>query len=317
MPRYLQATTFDFVRSVKNTQGDVRQLQIQLPAQVKKTVNQIAASLNTNPYFWGGDSSGWVANNGTLVIASDPPTGAPNPYAGLFTIVNAGVGAALEESGQPFPVVPTQQYVLTAWVYTPTTSCTLGIAWQDPTHALLSTSSQSVTVTANTWTLVSMAAFAPTTAAFAYPRVAPTDGVGNTIYAEAVIVQLSTAAYQPGSSPLTVESWHAVSLPSSGGFSGTARVKLLPTPNLAVLDVAVRWTNTAGSTFSFGSLPSAAYYPLTPRHVAVGVGGTPTSMIPSAITIPTSGAVQIYCAASSGGSGSVDWYGGTYVYPLD
>src|ERR1700746_3324239 len=251
MPRYQQATTFDFVRSVKNTQGDVRQLQVLSPAMVRKTINQVAASLNANPYFWGGDSSGWNGLNGSLTVVSDPPVPSPYPYAALFTIATAGVGAALEQSGMSFLVIPSQQYLVSAWVNTPTTSCVTGVDWLDSTHTYISTSTTPVSVAPNTWTQVSASVVAPSNAAFAYPRLAPSDGVGNYIYATAITTQLTTQGLIQG----PADTWHAVSLPGTCGLHGTARRKLLPTPNFAGLDLAVRWTNTAGATFSFGHLP--------------------------------------------------------------
>src|SRR6266581_5110437 len=96
----------------------MRQLQIQSPGLVRKNLNQVTAALNQNPFFWGGDATGWTGYNGTFAVVSDPPDPAPYPYAGLFTISTAGVGAAAEESGAYHLVVPGQQYLLSAWVYT-------------------------------------------------------------------------------------------------------------------------------------------------------------------------------------------------------
>jgi hypothetical protein len=319
VPRYQQAQPFDFIRSVKNLQRAVQTLQVQSPALTKKSLNQISTALNANPYFWGGDSTGWIASNGTLNIASDPPASSPYPYAALFVITASGVGAALNESSLPFAVVPTQQYLITAQINTPSASVTFGVDWLDSTHAFISTSTQSITVSPNTWTQITTAVTAPSGAAFAYPRIAPTDGVGNYIYAEAITAQLTTAAYQPASNPLTVETWHSVTLPSSGGFSGTIRVKLAPFPGFGILDVQVRWTGTTGTTYSAGSLPSAAYYPTTgtTRFYNISYGGAPNSDSLGSVNIPSSGAIQIFTAPSSGGSGTAGWYGGTIIYPLD
>jgi hypothetical protein len=313
VPRYQQAQTFDFVRSVKGTQDAVKQLSIQAGATVKKTINQVTASLNANPYFWGGDTTGWIGNNGTLSISSNPPTPTPFPYAGFFTISNAGVGAAMEESQLPFFVVPGQQYTVAAYVNPSSNTVTLNLAWTDGTGTLLSTSSATLSVAPNTWTLVSATFTAPTSSVFGYPRVAPADVVGNTVYATAITTQLSTQGFMSS----TVDTWHAVTLPASGGFSGNIRVKLSPIPNFAILDVAVRWTQTTASVQTGGSLPSSAYYPLTARQLAMGVGDTPTSDIPAALVIPTSGGIQVSIPTSSSGSGSANWYGGTYTYPLD
>jgi hypothetical protein len=116
-----------------------------------------------------------------------------------------------------------------------------------------------------------------------------------------------------------IDYWHTVALPSTGGFSGAIRVKKIELQNLCVLDVAIRWTNTAGTLFNtVGNLPPG-YYPTTnvPRTFPSGIGGSPTGPLLPSIAIPGSGPIQIYCPASSGGSGSANFYGGTIVYPID
>lgn len=143
--------------------------------------------LNLNPYFTGGDGTGWAGVSGTFSVSSTPPAGSPYTYAGFFTVVTSGVGAAAKESGQPFRVAGSTQYLVTAWVYTPTTSAVIGFDWQDSTHTFLSSSTQTFTVTANTWTLVTTVQTSPSNAVWAFPRVAPADGVNNTIYFEAVL----------------------------------------------------------------------------------------------------------------------------------
>jgi hypothetical protein len=123
-------------------------------------------------------------------------------------------------------------------------------------------------------------------------------------------------AFQPGATPAVVETWHTITLPVTGGFTGTIRVKKLAEFNFCILDVAVRWTVTTAGGINAGNLP-AGYYPLTAHTFAMGVGDAPSSTTPSALIIPTSGPLQFSIAASGSGSGSAFFYGGTYVYPLD
>lgn len=150
------------------------------------TIGQLGV-LNANPYFAGADGSTWTGFNGTFAVSSSPPAGTPYANAGFFTITTAAAGAAGEEAGQPFRVAANQPYLVTAWVYSSNTSAVVGFDWQNSSHVYISTSTQTFTVTANTWTLVTTVQTSPGTAVWAYPRLAPADGVGNTIYFTAVL----------------------------------------------------------------------------------------------------------------------------------
>lgn len=112
--------------------------------------------------------------------------------------------------------------------------------------------------------------------------------------------------------------WHAVSLPGTGGFSGTIRVKKLPW-NAIWLDVQVRWTGTTGTTYTCGALPDASYYPTTgtPRVFNIAYGDTPNSDLLGNIVVPASGALSIFTNSSSSGSGTAGWYGCSVMYPTN
>ena len=138
--------------------------------------------LNSNPYFNYGSSSGWTGYNGTFSVTSSPPAGAPYHYAGLFTISTASVGAAAEESGISFAAGPSNPYELTAWVYTSTGSVSIGFDWTNSSGGYLSTGTQTISVPASTWTQVSTTQISDSGTAKAYPRIAPADGVGNSVY---------------------------------------------------------------------------------------------------------------------------------------
>jgi hypothetical protein len=305
VPRYQQALTFDIVRSVKNLQKAATQLQVQAPGLVRHSLNQVVASLNQNAYFWGGDVTGWNGFNGTFVVASDPPDGAPYPYAALFTIVSAAVGAALEESASPFNVLSLQQYIVSAWVNTPLTTVVLGFDWQDSTGTYISTTTQTITVTANTWTQVSAAGVAPSNAAFAYPRIAPTDGVGNAVYAQAIIVQQTNAAFQPGTT--TPDTWHTISL--AAGLTGNLvggvgiRAKLVSAVQV-LMEVEVQWSGSAATTFTCGSLPSASYYPAASRRFPLTTTSIISTTAPAVprLFVPTTGGVQVVVPAMNASS---------------
>ncbi|HVH71529.1 MAG TPA: hypothetical protein VNB49_10515 [Candidatus Dormibacteraeota bacterium] len=128
--------------------------------------------------------------------------------------------------------------------------------------------------------------------------------------------QVSIAA---GEGPFILgEGWHTISLPSSGGFSGTIRCKKLPW-NMVAIDVQVEWTSTAGGTFTCGSLPDSSYYPTvqTPRSYPISVGDSPNTDLLPRLVIPASGALSIFVGASSSGSGTTAFCGTTITYPVN
>lgn len=117
--------------------------------------------------------------------------------------------------------------------------------------------------------------------------------------------------------PAQPETWHPVTLPA--GVTGTIRVKILPMANMAVLDVNVTIASTlaAGTSYAGGSLPSAAYYPVTavqpPLAVNQGMAASPAS---PRVLIPTAGAIALQMPGfTTAGTTCNVW--GTVVYPLD
>lgn len=109
-------------------------------------------TLNANPYFTGGDGSGWTAGGtATFAVTNAPPAGAPFKYAAVLT--GAGTNTnKLFDFNEQFSVQPSTQYLATAWVYSPVTSVSLGFDWRNAAGGLLSTTVQTFTVAANTWT---------------------------------------------------------------------------------------------------------------------------------------------------------------------
>jgi hypothetical protein len=144
--------------------------------------------LNPNPYFQGGDSTGWSAFNGTFAVTATPPAGAPYTYAGVY--VNNGVSSgAMEESAGTFPVQLSTQYLVTAWVYSSVTTVQLGFDWQSSTHGYVSTSTQNFTVTANTWTQITTVQTSPASGvAYGYARLGDASADSATIYGQAITV---------------------------------------------------------------------------------------------------------------------------------
>jgi hypothetical protein len=294
MPRYQHAQTFDIVRSVRGAQNDIRSLQVQNAGVVRKSLNQVAASLSLNPYFWGMDPTGWAATAGTFSIVSDPPDPAPYPYAGLYINDGSGTGA-LMLSDTPFPVIPSQQYLVQAYVYSSATSVQIGFDFQDSAHSPVSgPTDPTVTITANTWTLITTPQQAPATAAFAYPRVGSPSADSAQTYVTGIVTQLSTATYQLGSSPPAIETWHTFGAFGNGWTTNHGRYRLTPNGELEV-DVSLSGSGTTGTiTWPSFILPTA-YRPTITRRIP----GVPSSAT-CHCTINTSGAISLSIAAAAG-----------------
>ncbi len=179
-------TTYYVKLVAQNTSGNSSSASAQasgVPSSLSATqAGTGLGTLNANPYFLAGDGSGWAGVSGTFSVSSTPPGSPPMKYAGFFTITTAGVGAAAKESGAPFAASAGTQYLMTAWVYSSNTSAVIGFDWLNSSLTLLSASTQTFTVTANTWTLVTAVLTSPASTAWAQPRVAPADGSGNSIY---------------------------------------------------------------------------------------------------------------------------------------
>lgn len=107
-------------------------------------------ALNSNPYFTGGDLSGYGTYNGTLSVVSGAslPAGAPYAYAGLYTQTGQWGSASqvVPLPGSPSPY----QVLVTMWVCSALTT-----VWVKTTPAGGSDIWYSHTVTPNTWTQIS------------------------------------------------------------------------------------------------------------------------------------------------------------------
>lgn len=107
------------------------------------------------------------------------------------------------------------------------------------------------------------------------------------------------------------EGFHNITLASgmTGNLTSGAglRVKMLPW-NAIWLDWDFNLTTT-GTTFTLGSLPSSAYYPVSARHFPSSSNGTPAGRV----FVSTSGAVQFIV---SSGVANVN-YGGSVMYPTN
>jgi hypothetical protein len=260
------------------------------------------------------DDTGWEATAGTFTVVSDPPDPSPYPYAGLY--VNDGSGAgALMLSDTPFPVIPSQQYQVQAYVNSSVSTVQIGFDFEDVTNTVIAgPTNLSITVTPNTWTLISAVLQAPATAAFAYPRVGSASGDFGQTYVTSIVTQLSTAAFQPGSSPSVPETWHAMGAFNANFSHGSPApaYKLYAdnTVGLAGLVSVVSGT-TSGTVIT---LPTA-YFPISTKKWAVPISaGTPASTANVQVTVNTSGQIIL----SAGPTGAAYSFAlDTIRYPLD
>lgn len=139
---------------------------------------------------------------------------------------------------------------------------------------------------------------------------------GNTYYSFTGAAFLEGAGGWSALNPVTgigPETWHPVSISGGpSGSSGTARVKMSPVANFAIVDIEISFPALgAQSTFTIGSL-IAAYYPATARHYAAGIAGTATGTPQPRLLIPTSGGLVLGNVPAGATS-----FGCTVSYPLD
>lgn len=103
------------------------------------------------------------------------------------------------------------------------------------------------------------------------------------------------------------ETFHTVSLASgtTGNLSGAIGMRVKKFPWSACwLDVEFQYTGTGGTTFTFGSLPDATYYPNAARRFPCSTTGnisTTTISVPR-IFLSTSGGVQVIVPTMSASS---------------
>lgn len=318
MPKYPRADSFDLIRTIKNLQADVKALRVRDAGIVKKPLNQIAAALNTNPYFWGGDATGWAALNGTFSVVSDPPSGSPYPYTALY-VNNGSVAGAVAQVTAAFPVVPLQTYMVQASVNSNVTTVQIGFDFLDSTHTVISgPTNPSITVTAGIWTNISAALEAPAGAVYAYPRVGSATGDGASTYVAGITTQVTAVAYQPGTSPAVVETWHDLPAGTNGwglGTGGWKKYRLTYDGDLA-LSISLRLigTKTDGTAiFGAGALPSG-YQVSSARRLPISTSGNALSSNNTPwIGLLADGSMNISGVNTAGTLSQVDLHG---VFPL-
>lgn len=152
----------------------------------------IGPVLNANPTFETGTSD-WSPTNATLERTSEVTR--RGGYSGKLTTT---AGSNPRATSGLDAVVAGQPYTVAGWLYTPAalpTAAAININWYTAASAYLSTSSNSVTLTAGAWTRLSKSFTAPATAAFGAVviTISGTPGAGHTLYAQDAVLIDDTA----------------------------------------------------------------------------------------------------------------------------
>ena len=133
--------------------------------------------LNVNPTFTSGVSP-WVATNGTITQSAVQTQGG-FPFSGLLT-PTGGFSQSFASSefisATQSSFGSAQWYFVNGWFFSPTGTAnfSLSVNWFDSSKSYLSTSSNTVSLVANTWTQVNNYFNPP--AATAYASLVPTEG---------------------------------------------------------------------------------------------------------------------------------------------
>jgi hypothetical protein len=312
-------TTYYVKLVARNSSGNASGASTQVSAVPTSLTATLAGTglgtLNANPYFLGGDGSGWAGVSGSFSVSSTPPGTPPLKWAGFFTVTTAGVGAAAKESGAPFAASAGVQYLLTAWVYSSDTSAVIGFDWQNSSHTLLSSGTQTFTVTASTWTLVTGVFTSPSSTAYAVPRIAPGDVATHTIYfTEAIALpQVPGSLIQAGT--ITATQIAAATITASQIAASTITASQIAASTITASQIAastITSAQIAAGTITASNIQSGT---ITAGLLAAGivvaniVNGT-TITGASIVADGTSGEILVYSGTPATGNLIGSWSGG-------
>jgi hypothetical protein len=138
-------------------------------------------ALNPNPFFNGGDLTGWFVTNGSLAATASVPAGAPGSPPWCALVASTSVNCRISGSTSPFPTTPGQPYVMTAWVYNPSgsaVSVAIGFNWTSGTTT--------ISCPPASWTALTTVQTCPGGVTSAYQVLGP-NASGVTIYVTAAV----------------------------------------------------------------------------------------------------------------------------------
>lgn len=151
--------------------------------------------------------TGWTATACTLVQSSD--FAYRGSFSGLITVTGSPTQSFVRpDTTHDATVTVGQSYRCSLWVYSVAgySNVTAAIDWRTSAHAAISTSASAVTVVpAGVWTLISVTAAAPATAAFARfgPTIAGSPPTGTAVYLDDVFF-VATSSYLTSPQSFTV-----------------------------------------------------------------------------------------------------------------
>lgn len=146
-----------------------------------ETIGEPHDPLNLNTLTLN-DTTNWTAHGGVLTASTAQVHGGYS-YSGLLT--PDGVTATVYVESELIQIEPGKPYTASAWLYLTTSyAVSMSINWFDSTQTYISTSSNSQTVGAATWTYGINTVIAPEGAAYAtlVPTMGGTPSAGNPLY---------------------------------------------------------------------------------------------------------------------------------------
>jgi hypothetical protein len=131
-------------------------------------------------------------------------------------------------------------------------------------------------------------------------------------------IATALTALEPGTST-TAEVWHNLTVPA--GMTGYNRVMLLP-DGMVMLDVQLLITsdNAAGTSYTAGPLPSAAYYPIQARQFPMAVNQLISAAVANApvrAAVPVSPGSVSYLAPAFSVAGNACIFSGSAQWPTN
>ncbi|MBM0277805.1 hypothetical protein [Micromonospora tarensis] len=183
-----------------------KEVRAQVPAEpfavgLKETLSQVTVpndpsegtTLNANPYF-ETNASDWSAVGGSVVRS----TAQAHQGSASLLLTPDGVTASVEARATAVSASVGQQLRSQAWVRCAVArSVAVGVIWRDGANAPLTTSTSTVPVAANTWTLIDTSATAPASTAFAQLVV----GMGSTPPGSNTLYIDEARLFEPGTGP--------------------------------------------------------------------------------------------------------------------
>ncbi|HYS37272.1 MAG TPA: hypothetical protein VEO01_16770 [Pseudonocardiaceae bacterium] len=244
----LVAANTSSVKSAVSTQVSAVPSTVLISPVTASAIGYIGV-LNANPYFTGGDVTGWAerAGSGTVSVVNTQPSGSPYTYALKLISDSSGLGEAWEPGPPAFPVVFGSQYMVTGLFYTPGTSVSLGLSFL-LAGSWVSDVVNTFTVTPNTWTQLTAVVTAPSSGVDSAGPVFSTPGQVSTytMYGQAVtaLPQVPGGLIQTGTVTATQI---AAGVVVAGIINGT-------TVDTATLEVAS--SGTGNGIFVYNGVPN-------------------------------------------------------------